>query len=117
MINVTVWLSLPEDIKQKIAGILDIKKTGFTHVQDGQVVSDGYAPRDLMGITPEKMRKYLGSKETDLYALWGELVKKVTEEVEAARPRELKAEDPDPVTIERSDDGGMKISIVPKRKQ
>lgn len=117
MINVTLWLALPSDVKQKIAEILNIKKTGFTHVQDGQIVSDGYAPKDLMEITPEKMRKFLGSKDTDLYALWGDLVKKVTQEVEASRPRELKAEDPDPVTIERSDDGGMKISIIPKRKQ
>jgi hypothetical protein len=69
------WLDLALSTRAKIAQIFNIVKKGATHVQDNEVVSDGYNVKDIeSALTREAMQKYLNSQEQDMDKLFKALV-------------------------------------------
>lgn len=72
-----VWLSLSIPLRQKLALIFDIPKRAGSHIIDGKIASDGYAPEDLARcVTLEKLQAYVGEKSTNFYELFDKAVLK-----------------------------------------
>jgi len=81
------WLSLPRETRHKLEQLFSIPRTGEVIVRSGsvssagniqgEVTSDGHSAKDLYAITVEKMQEYTGSKHTDFYALFSEVLEKI----------------------------------------
>jgi hypothetical protein len=83
-INSVQWLSLPMPTRQRLIELFDIKRSGFTIVEDNVVRSDGHNDKDLAVITVEKMQEYLmDTVETDYFALFRRILLSIKEEQEA----------------------------------
>lgn len=55
-------MKLPHNLKEKLAKTFGIPKSGYTHVSDGQVVTDGYTEQDLSVLTLEKLQEFVCEK-------------------------------------------------------
>lgn len=85
LLSGSVWLSLPQETRAKIAELFDIKKSGNVYVVNGangaEVQSDGYTYKDLSVITLERMQEITGSKSENFYHLFKNIVAIVQDEV------------------------------------
>lgn len=54
------WILLESEVKEKLAKIFRVKRSGFTHVADGKLITDGYTSKDLSVINIDSMIDYLG---------------------------------------------------------
>lgn len=90
-LSYVAWLSLPTETRQKLVALFEIPKTGESVIRVGAIVdgnisaeqtSDGYTPKDLQVITLEKMQEVAGSKSTNFYELFGQIVKDIDEYIE-----------------------------------
>jgi hypothetical protein len=74
LLSGSVWLSLPQTTRAKIAELFGLSKSGNVTVFNGpngsEVRSDGYTYEDLSVITVESMQEKLGSKKEDFYSLF-----------------------------------------------
>lgn len=69
-ISIPQWLTIEQKVRLKLVELFEIPRTGYTHVQDGVVTTDGYKHEDLAHLTVEKMQTYIGNrKETDFFKL------------------------------------------------
>lgn len=71
------WLRVIPETRLFLADHFNIKRSGSTQVEqrgEAYVVSDGFTPTDLEGLTVEKMQEYLGSKESNVHVLFELLV-------------------------------------------
>ncbi len=103
------WLALPISTRHDLAHAFGIPKTGPTHVDTNRVVSDGYSIESVeAGITPDNLRAFLKTKESDddkLFAMLLEVpepeVETVEVPVEAVSPakEEEKAEKVEKITV------------------
>lgn len=80
MLSKLEWLKLSIPTRSLMIGQFNIPKSGFTHVQDGQILTDGYTEQDLQVVTVERLQEYLDSKETDFYKLLSKTVEKLESE-------------------------------------
>lgn len=86
------WLALPTETRHKLEKLFSIPKTGEVVVNigvisaqgniSGQAASDGHKPGDLYSISIEKMQEITGSKSTDFYGLFNEVVSQLNSPVE-----------------------------------
>ena len=74
------WIDLPKDVRQKLAEVFDIERTGITEIRDNTVISDGFTNKDLEAITLPKMTEYIGSDET-FHRAWELTLMKVRSEL------------------------------------
>lgn len=58
------WLSLPKAIRNHLAVVFSIPRTGVTEVRDQEVVSDGYTAEDLKILSHKALCDWIGSEET-----------------------------------------------------
>jgi len=80
MLLYSQWLSLPINVRHKIASDFKIQKKTPTHVQDNIIVSDGYNLHDVENaLTVEALQNYLHVGEKDLNILWNMLINPVHE--------------------------------------
>lgn len=101
MIYPSLWLKENAEMRDELAKIFDIRKSGGIEVTGGILVSDGRKPIDLLNITIEKMQKFLGSKEKDENVLWSLCVDKVKQNLEN------KNKINENTTTETQDNGGV----------
>lgn len=81
------WTSLPLPMRIEVARILNIPKTGTTHVDSNRIVSDGFAIHDVeKGLSVENVQVYLGTKEKDASILWTLLIDSLYPVVEVVSP-------------------------------
>ena len=76
-LSTSVWLSIPQETRWKIANIFGISRSSHFEVQDNRVISDGYTPSNLEGITVDAMQAFTNSKEDDFYKLFTKVIEKV----------------------------------------
>lgn len=91
MLSKLEWLNLSIPTRSLLVQRFNIPKSGYTHVQDGQILTDGYTEQDLQVVTVERLQEYLESKETDFYKLLAQTVQKLEEE-ERIKAEELAKE-------------------------
>jgi len=82
-----IWLSLPNDTRNKLVKLFDIPRTGEVIVRSGkmtaegnignEVQQDGHSPKDLYAITVEKMQKYTDLASDDFYFLFDKVIEKL----------------------------------------
>lgn len=67
-----MWLEQPRDIREHLAKIFGIVKTGVAEIRDQEVVSDGVTTQDLDVVSAAKMAEYVGSSidDTSFAQLW-----------------------------------------------
>lgn len=58
------FMLLPREIREHLAKVFEIPRTGVTEIRDDQVISDGRTQDDLNTITSAKMADYVGSEES-----------------------------------------------------
>ena len=58
------FMLLPRDIRDHIAQVFDVNRSGITEIRDDTVILDGRTLEDLSVITSEKMAEYVGSVES-----------------------------------------------------
>jgi hypothetical protein len=75
-----VWIALPKDVRNHLAEVFSLNRTGVTEIIDQTVKSDGYSNDDLKRISLENMCQYIGSQETFLRA-WEITLAKVHSEL------------------------------------
>ena len=63
------WLSLPNNIRQKMVEIFEIPRSGDTEVLGSQLICDGYFEEDLQEITLKKLQEYLDNYSEDYFYL------------------------------------------------
>jgi len=81
IINTSMWVSLPQDVRGKLRSLFNIPRSANVVVTDGRVETDGTTHEDLKALTTEKMQKYLGDTSTDFHKLFDKVVAKVIEEL------------------------------------
>jgi hypothetical protein len=86
-------MSLSRDVREKIAEVFNVQKSGVTEIKDNEVLRDGRTDEDLLAITLEKMNAYIGSEETFARA-WEITISKINYELNPP-PIEIKP----PITI------------------
>lgn len=73
-----LWLKLPKEVRNKLAVLFNIKRTGSTVVNYGPngntVESDGYKPTDIEAVTLEKMQELLHTNDTNFFGLFERVV-------------------------------------------
>jgi len=72
----------PREIRELLAAMFGVGKSGITEVRDQTVVSDGRTVDDLKEISLEKMRAYVGDPEATLGIAWEKTVMKAAAELE-----------------------------------
>lgn len=77
MLSIIKWLNLPMNVKQELVRIFEIPQSGYVHVSDNIVLTDGHSDKDLQAVSLEKLQKYLGSSETDYYKLFDQVVESI----------------------------------------
>lgn len=94
-VSVHDWLQLPMDIRQKLAVIFNLNRSGGNILEDNVVISDGYSHKDLAAITVDAMQKYLETYEiNDFVTLFDLVIDKVSYKEPEPEP-----EKPDPTRI------------------
>lgn len=73
------WLHLSQEVRNKLVEIFRIPRSGFTHVIDGQVQTDGYTYENLKVITIQTMQDFL--KEGSPEDTFDDLLEKVIQRV------------------------------------
>lgn len=58
------FMLLKREVREHLAKIFNIKKSGITEIMDQEVIKDGRTIEDLSVITTEKMAEYVGSVES-----------------------------------------------------
>ena len=96
-----VWIALDKEVRDHLAKIFSIERTGVTEIVDQRVVSDGYTATDLLAITLEKMNEYIGSTESFARA-WEVTLAKVHSELHP------------PLGVIESVDGEMVVAPMPE---
>lgn len=86
ILSMSMWVSLPNEVRWKIRGLFGIPRSGFVTVTDGKIESDGTSPEDFKALTVEKMQKYIGDDSTDFHKLFDMVVAKVIEEMNPIKP-------------------------------
>jgi len=105
------WLPLPWAVKEKLASIFNINRTGFTHVADGRLVEDGYSNEDLAVVTKARIDAYLTEqgievKGNDINASYEVLVTSILDEIKK------KEEENAPIqTIQEAENSVLKDSL------
>ena len=79
--NISMWVSLSQDVRNKIRGVLGIPRSGNVSVLDGRIETDGTTFEDFQHLTIEKMQEYTGDTHTDFYKLFDAVLAKVKEEL------------------------------------
>ena len=82
ILSIATWVSLPNQIRDRIRVIFKIPRSAHVQVNDGRVETDGTTPEDFLHLTSEKMKEYLGSNSTDFLKLFDEVVARVLEDLE-----------------------------------
>ena len=80
------WIGLSQEVKDKLINIFHIPRTEPTKVNQGfhegklqtVVSSDGHSHKDLSVISVKAMQEFLGSDKTDFYALFEDVVNKIS---------------------------------------
>lgn len=57
-VYVPQWMSLTKDVREKMAEIFKIPRSGITEIRDETVLTDGRTQDDLLAITQEKLEKF-----------------------------------------------------------
>lgn len=81
VLNIGMWVSLSQEVRNKVRSIFDIPRSGNVEVIDGRIQTDGTTYEDLKFLTVEKMQKYTGDTHTDFHKLFDKVLVKVNEEL------------------------------------
>lgn len=114
------WTSLSLPDRHKLATLLDIPKTGPTHVQDDRIVADGYPIEAVESALHDtsRLQSLLETKSDDPTVIWDLLVGKITpvepETVTESNVSEKKPEEvPEKGSLEASNAKPEKIKVIP----
>lgn len=81
-ISIPQWLSIDQKVRLKLVEVFELPRTGYTHVQDGVVTTDGYKHEDLAHLTVAKMQDYINNhKEEVFFKLLDRTLNQVTRQV------------------------------------
>jgi hypothetical protein len=113
-LTTTQWLGLPSDVRRQLVETFGIPRSQGTHIQDNDVISDGYTHEDLAHITVPVMQMYLNSKETDFFVLFHEVLDELPVLHDQTEPivSEIVEVKADGVVIDVVDLPGMEIKEV-----
>lgn len=70
-----MWLEVSKEIREHLAKVFNLTRTGTSEIRNETVISDGYTIEDLGGITAEKMAEYVGYPNS-FHILWAICQKK-----------------------------------------
>ena len=95
-ISVFQWVSIAQETRDKIASMLELKRSGTTQVANGILITDGYTEQDLAGITNDKLERFThigdGAIANNLNKLIEIIETREPEEIKI--PAEIKKEEP-----------------------
>jgi len=122
VINISMWVSLPTEVRYRIRGIFNIPRSSNTVVNDGRIETDGTTNEDFKHLTIAKMQDYLPSDSTDFHKLFDQVVARVTDEIAGVikpelpiiKASEIKIE---PVIINANPELNVKTKIAKKGKK
>ena len=115
MLSQFIWLKLPVKVRYQLASDLKLVRTMPTHVIDNVVVSDGFSPQVLAGITVQQLQEYTGSQEADFYKLFDIAVAKAQRLVPPEPQPVAEEEWDEPLKVVNEDKETMTIEIKKKR--
>lgn len=107
ILSISMWVSLPTEVRYKIRSLFSIPRSSNTVVSDGHIETDGTTTEDFKHLTIAKMQEYLDQDITDFHKLFDMVVAKVTDDIEGRKPTE---------TIMASSDSPMTVIIEPKKR-
>lgn len=81
IINMHLWVSLPNEVRHRIRVLFSIPRSSSTVVNDGKIETDGTTYEDFKHLTIEKMQNYLGSKSSNLYELFDQVVARINDDI------------------------------------
>lgn len=110
------WVALPLPTRHAIAVVLNIKKTGPTHVSDNRVIDDGYTLDAVeQALQPENIKEVLGI-DGEPEELWDALISRALAPIIPQAPvpapvSEVKLVEK-PQTVEESNAKPEKIKVI-----
>lgn len=109
------WLALPLPLRMKLAQEFGIAKTGSTHVQGSEILSDGFKVQDVENtLSIEALQVFTELKSKDVDVLWAATLEKAD-----PKPVEVVVE-PVPVvpdqTLEESNAKPEKVKVIKAAK-
>ena len=81
ILNISMWVSLPNEVRYKIRSIFNIPRSSNTVVSDGRIETDGTTNEDFKHLTIDKMQEYLKSDSKNFHELFDLVVARVTDEL------------------------------------
>lgn len=81
ILSIHTWVSLPNDVRDRIRTIFSISRSSHVQVNDGKIETDGTTPQDFQSLTVDKMQTYLNTKDDDFLKLFDMVVAKVKAEL------------------------------------
>ncbi len=107
-LHVHEWCALPHELREYLARVFDIQRTGSASVVDNVVESDGRTEEDLKAMTVAKLREYTHSMSIDIRQLILLCVAKYEKE-----KRDNIASTEVPATVSAGDEKGAGDTEVP----
>ncbi len=79
-LSVENWVSLPQDTRDKLREVFNVRRSTMASVVGGRLMCDGSTYEDLGVITVEAMQSFLGSKDKNFQDLIAKCIAKVNGE-------------------------------------
>ncbi len=98
-LSLSMWCSLPNEVRNRFRIIFNIPRSESTEVRDGVIVSDGTTYKDIQELTVTKMQKYVSDESTDFHKLFDKTLSKVHEELLQEKNPKVIVTHETPVTI------------------
>ncbi len=71
------WLSIPREIREKMAEIFDIQRSSYAEVHGNQLVSDGRTVKDLSVVNIDSLQKFTETKSKNFLDLLEKTINKI----------------------------------------
>lgn len=102
MIYSSLWLTFPQEVRDRMRKAFNISRSTGTHVDGGRVVCDGSTDLDLQVVTDAKMQELLKSEAVG-EALLAETVAYFSKESEVEKEEAIKKEEAEQSAISETE--------------
>lgn len=81
ILSISMWVSLPIEVRRRIRNLFGIPRSSNTVVNDGVVETDGTTKEDFQHLTINKMQRFLQDESMDFHKLFDLTVAKINEDI------------------------------------
>lgn len=113
ILSMSMWVNLSNEERNRIRKLFSIPRSKTTHVDDGQLVTDGTTPEDFAVLTIEKMQNFLNKSSFNFHELFDFVVERVRKDIESNSPTVM----PEVAVLQVSLGTREPIEVIPAKRR